>query len=250
MRLAFHDDGSGTPILWIHGYPLSSAVFARQTEIPGVRHIRPDLAGFGTTPPSSGSMTMRRYAHDLVDLLDDLGIERAVVAGLSMGGYVAMQLLRDSPDRAAGLILLSTRETADSDEARQARYKSADDVAAHGIGSVVESMLPKMVVHEEYRDEVRRIMESSSPAGMIGALRAMAARPDSADVLRKLNVPALIVASDRDTITTVADAQRMQGLLDRAEVVIVKGAAHLANVECAKEVNDAVASFLREASIA
>jgi 3-oxoadipate enol-lactonase len=242
--ISFHDDGSGFPILWIHGFPLSSAVFAPQTRIQGYRHIRPDLRGFGATPPPEGEMSMAGYARDLLDVMDRLDIERAVVAGLSMGGYVAMQILRDAPQRVAALLLLDTRETPDSAEGRAGRLKSARDVAANGIGNVVESMVPKMVVREPLREVVRHIMQTSSPAGVIAALEAMAARPDSTETLRETDAPALVIVGERDALTPVSDAERMASLMKSAELAPIANAAHLANFEAPAQVNDLVPAFL------
>ncbi len=242
--ISFHDDGSGFPIVWIHGFPLSSAVFAPQTRIQGYRHIRPDLRGFGATPPPEGEMSMADYARDVLGVLDSLNIDRAVVAGLSMGGYVAMQMLRDAPKRVAALLLLDTRETADTKEGREGRLANARDVAVNGTKNVVESMVPKMVVREPLRDVVRHIMQSSSPAGVIAALKAMAARPDSADTLRKTDAPALVIVGERDSLTPVSDAERMAALMKAAELAPIANAAHLANFEAPGQVNDLIPAFL------
>ena len=242
--ISFHDDGSGFPIVWIHGFPLSAAVFAPQTRIQGYRHIRPDLRGFGATPPPEGEMTMVAYARDVIEVLDRTGIEHAVFAGVSMGGYIAMQILRDAPDRVAALLLLDTRETPDSEEGRAGRLKSAEDVAKNGTMNVIESMVPKMVVREPLRDVVRHIMQSATPAGVIAALRAMANRPDSTDTLRKTEVPALVIVGEHDTLTPVADAERMVSLMNRAELAPIANAAHLANFEAPAQVNDLVPAFL------
>ncbi len=242
--ISFHDDGSGFPILWIHGFPLSSAVFAPQTRIQGYRHIRPDLRGFGPTPPPGGEMSMADYARDALAVLDKLNIDRAVVAGLSMGGYVAMQILRDAPQRVAALLLLDTRETPDTREGREGRLESARDVAANGTKNVIESMVPKMVVREPLRDVVRLIMQSASPAGVITALKAMAARPDSTETLRKTDAPALIIVGEHDTLTPVSDAERMASLMKAAELAPIANAAHLANFEAPAQVNDLIPAFL------
>lgn len=244
QTIAFHDEGSGFPIVWIHGFPLSSAVFAPQTRIQGYRHIRPDLRGFGATPPPDGEMTMADYARDVVDVLDRAGIDRAVVAGVSMGGYVAMQMLRDAPARVAALLLLDTREARDSDEVRAGRYKSAEDVAKNGTKNVVDAMVPKMVVREPLREVVRHIMNSATPRGVIAALKAMAERPDSAATLRDANVPALVIVGEHDTITPLADAERMVSLMKTAELAPIANAAHLANFEASAQVNDLIPAFL------
>ncbi len=242
--ITFHDDGSGFPIVWIHGFPLSAAVFAPQTRIQGYRHIRPDLRGFGATPPPTGAMTMADCARDVVDVLDRLAIDRAVIAGVSMGGYISMQILRDAPERVAALLLLDTKETPDSEEGRAGRYKSAEDVEKNGTKNVVESMLPKMVVRESLRDVVRHIMQSATPAGVIAALRAMAARPDSTETLRNADAPALVIVGQDDVITPVADAERMVSLMKQAELAPIANAGHLANFEAPAQVNDLVPAFL------
>jgi 3-oxoadipate enol-lactonase len=243
--IAFADAGRGTPILWIHGFPLTSAVFEPQTRITDARHIRPDLRGFGKTPPRR-PMTMTDYARDLIEVLDHLHIDRPIVAGLSMGGYIAMELLRLTPDRVAGLILMDTRHTPDNEEARKGRSRTAADVEAKGIQVVIDSMLPKMVAGESAKPQVRDIMESSSKEGVIAALEAMATRPDSTETLRNTSIPALITVGEKDTITPVADAQRMASLISGSRVVIIRDAAHLANLEKPDEFNGAVNAFLKE----
>jgi pimeloyl-ACP methyl ester carboxylesterase len=239
-----HDEGSGFPIVWIHGFPLSSAIFEPQTSIAGFRHIRPDLPGFGQTPSNGTDASMESYARDVIAMLDEKKIERAVIAGLSMGGYIAMQLLRGAPERVAALLLIDTRETPDSDEARAGRLKSIADVEANGIGSVVESMLPKMTYSESLHPQVRAIMETSSKEGVIAALKAMAARPDSTETLRNADVATLVVVGDRDVITPPSDAERMVSLIPKAEMAPIARAGHLANYEGRVQLNPLVTAFL------
>ena len=230
-------------IVWIHGFPLSSAVFEPQRQIAGYRHVMPDLPGFGGTP-AVAEASMASYARFVLDAIDT---DRFVLAGLSMGGYIAMELVRQVPDRIEALLLLDTRETPDTDEGRANRMRQADDVAKNGIGSVVEAMLPKMVVQDAYRADARRIMESSSPQGVIAALKAMAARPDSPETLRNATMPAFVIVGDRDEITPARDAERMVSLLPHAELAPIARAAHLANYESAEQVNNLIAAFLGRA---
>lgn len=232
------------PILWIHGFPLSSAMFEPQTRIAGFRHIRPNLRGFGNAPPPDSETSMASYARDLLEAVD---AERFVLAGFSMGGYIAMELVRQVPDRIAALLLLDTRETPDTEEGRATRHKQADDVAKNGTKSVIDAMLPKMVAQDAYRDDVRRIMETASPQGVIAALKAMAARPDSAETLRNATMPAFVICGDRDEITPMRDAERMVSLLPHAELAPIARAAHMANFESSEQVNNLIAAFLGRA---
>jgi pimeloyl-ACP methyl ester carboxylesterase len=245
MTIHYYDEGSGFPIVWVHGFPLSSAMFEPQLAIGGFRHIRVDLPGFGSTPPSDSPPSMAAYARDVIGVLDTCRIGRAVIAGFSMGGYIVMQMLRDAPERFASLILLDTRETADTDDGRAARRRQIEEVRKSGsTASVVDSMLPTMVFGDAKRPAAAKIMESATPRGVIDALEAMASRPDSSDTLRKANVPTLVVVGDRDAITPPADAERMTAMIPRAEMAPIAKAAHMANFERPEQLNPLIAAFL------
>jgi pimeloyl-ACP methyl ester carboxylesterase len=241
------DLGEGVPVIWIHGFPLASSIFEHQLAIRGVRHIMPDLPGFGQSRPDGGAVSIDDYAGMIVHILDERGLDNAVIAGLSMGGYVALALARIAPARLRGLVLLDTRETADTAEARKGRYDAIEKVRKEGVAPIVDSMLPKMLTADapqETRDRVREIMSSTSAEGAIAALKAMAERPDSSRVLSRIEVPTLIMAGEDDTITPPSDAERMAKAIRGARVVRVPGAAHLANYEKPAAVNLSVGSFV------
>lgn len=241
------DLGEGTPVLWIHGYPLASSIFEQQLGIRNVRHVMPDLPGFGQSRPDGGAMTMDGYAQLMIEVLDSRGIDSAVLAGFSMGGYICLAMARLAPERMRGLILLDTRETADTAEGRKGRYDSIAKVEKEGVQPVIDAMLPKMLTSAAPRtmkERVREIMTSSTPDGVIAALRAMAERPDSTPFLPQISVPTLIIVGEEDPITPPADADRMAAAIRGSRVVRVAGAAHLANYEKADEVNRAIAGFI------
>jgi pimeloyl-ACP methyl ester carboxylesterase len=241
------DLGEGTPILWIHGYPLASSIFENQLAIRSVRHVMPDLPGFGQSRPDGGDLTIDGYARLMIELLDHRGIDGAVIAGLSMGGYIALAIARLAPARMRGLILLDTRETPDTEDARKGRYESIAKVQQEGVKPVVDAMLPKMLTPaapRDMRERIREIMSSSTREGVITALGAMATRPDASALLPRITVPTLVIVGEQDTITTPADAARMAAAIPGARLVKVPGAAHLANYEKAAEVNRAVAGFI------
>lgn len=241
------DLGEGTPIVWIHGFPLASSIFEQQLAIRNVRHVMPDLPGFGQSRPDGGKVSIDDYAHLIINLLDQRGIDRAVFAGLSMGGYICFAIARLAPQRMRGLILIDTRQTADTDEARKGRYESIEKAKQAGVKPIVDSMLPKMLTQRaprEMRERVREIMTSTSAEGAIAALQAMATRPDSTPQLQTIAVPTLVLVGEEDAITPPADAERMSKAIAGAKLVRVPGAAHLSNYEKAAEVNRAVATFV------
>ena len=231
-------------IVWIHGFPLSSAVFAKQAVIEG---FAPDLAGFGSASPPARDYSMDDYARDVLAAIDRKQIDRAVFAGLSMGGYICMAIARIAPERMRGLILIDTRETADDERGKKGRYDTIARVNQEGVSVVVDSMLPKMLTPaapQSVLKEARAIMSSSSREGVTAALRAMAERPDSTETLRQLRVPVLIAVGDSDSITPPSDAERMKALLSNVTLATIPGAAHLSNLERPEIFNKAVESFL------
>lgn len=217
-------------------------MFERQRAIEGVQHVMFDLPGFGSEPPSSAIRSIDDYARFVLDRVPGT----ATFAGFSMGGYIALAIARLAPERMDGLILIDTRETADTEEARKGRFETIEKVRQQGIAPVVESMLPKMLTADapqSDRDRVREIMNTSTAEGVMAALEAMAGRQDSSSVLPAIEVPALIVVGDRDAITPPSDAQRMSRAIPNAKLVTIAGAAHLSNFEKAEDFNRAIRNF-------
>jgi 3-oxoadipate enol-lactonase len=249
IAIEYRDEGEGRPIVWIHGYPLASAIFEAQFAIRGVRHLAPDLPGFGGSE-SRPALTIDDYALLVLRLLDELGIERAVFGGVSMGGYVAMAIARRAKHRLAGLILIDTRETPDTAEAREGRYTAIETVRKEGTRPVIESMLPKMLTTKTIENDTpaastaRSVMQAASPEGVISALAAMAERPDASDVISTIDAPLLIVVGEHDSLTPRSDAERMHAAAAESTLVVLPGAAHLSNLEQPGPFNDAVQLFL------
>jgi 3-oxoadipate enol-lactonase len=233
-------------ILWVHGFPLSSAVFEPQRAIANATHVIPDLPGFGGTPARPG-MSMDDYARFALEQLDRVTTDKITLAGISMGGYVCFAIARLAPERIARLILIDTKETADTEEGRRGRFDMIDTIRALGMEPVAKAMLPKMLTSaapQEQKDRVRDIMLSASPEGAIAALGAMANRPDSSALLSTLDIPVLVAVGEEDPITPPADAERMAKLPPNAQLLRIANAAHLSNYEQAATFNRAVEQFI------
>lgn len=234
-------------ILWLHAFPLSSRIFEQQRAIEGVTHLMPDLPGFGDAPPLTSEPDMEAYVRFAIQELDKRGIEKAVFAGVSMGGYICLSALRHFRQRISALILADTRETADSIDMRQGRFEMIGKVELEGVTPVVDSMFPKMLTPGaplELKEWVRSVMMSSTSRGTTDALRAIANRVESGSLLPSITVPSLIVVGEEDTITPPADAERMANAIPEAKLVRIADAAHLSNVEQPAAFNAAVAAFL------
>src|SRR4029450_9593120 len=171
IDMAYRDEGEGPPVLFIHAFPLHSVMWKQQVAAFSARHrvIAPDLRGFGETARGSGAASLDQHADDLAALLDPLGIDRATLAGLSMGGYISFALWRRHRERISALILADTRAGADSEEAKQGREKNAKLAEPQGSGAIADQMLPKLLspnAPAALRDELRGIIESNDPAGI------------------------------------------------------------------------------------
>lgn len=253
--MSYEDSADRVPVLWIHGYPLSSALWELQVaDLADIaRQITPDLRGHGMTASTPPPYTMEMYADDCVRLLDHLGITvPVVVGGLSMGGYVTFELCRRHPDRVAGLILAATRAGADSAEGQAGRDAAAALASSDGVEAVVEGMLPKLLAPGAYKDQpdlvafVRDMMLETSVDGMVGALAAMRDRRDSTPDLAGFGVPALVIHGQDDQLIPVSEAQATAAALPEADLVTVPDAGHLPNLEQPDVFDDAVRGFLEQ----
>ncbi|GEM_PF-137974 len=253
IDMAYELVGKEIPLLWIHAYPLDRSTWNPQTKALSdcARHIVPDLRGFGESDAPDGVYTMDLMADDMRGLLDSLKVERAVVVGLSMGGYIALSFALRYPDRLGGLVLAGTRAGRDAPEAAKARLENADRALREGVRPVVEPMLAKLIStstateRPELVEELRRLLLANRPNGIAGALRGMAARPDSTPRLGEIRVPTLILAGSDDVIISPAESRAMAAGITHATLVEIPQAGHLVNLEQPRAFNDAVRSFLK-----
>jgi 3-oxoadipate enol-lactonase len=253
--MAYRDRGRGreTTLLLIHGFPLDSRLWDAQVAglSSRVRVIAPDLRGSGHSDVPPAPYSVDQYADDLLALLDRLGIERAIVAGLSMGGYIAFALWRRHPERVQALVLADTRAEPDSSQGRANRDASAARVREIGPAAFAEEMLPRIMAPANVKDpRVRgralRMMAAQSADGIVGALGALRDRPDSRALLPSITVPVLVIVGCEDSLTPPADARTMAGAIPKARVIEVPRAGHLSPFENPRAVNAALRAFLGE----
>jgi pimeloyl-ACP methyl ester carboxylesterase len=247
--LAYRDVGSGQALVLVHAFPLHSAMWHPQIAALSqhYRLIMPDMRGFGASDLGQPPTTLSPYADDLLDLLDHLGLGQVVMGGLSMGSYIALEFVRRHATRLAALILADTRAGADSDDGKRGRETNARLAESAGVPAVGEAMLPRMIAPnapEALRTELRRIMAENTPAGTVAALRSMAARPDSTDLLATIAIPTLIIVGAEDLLTPPAEARHMHAAIPGSQLIEIPGIGHLSNLEAPAAFNSAVQSFL------
>ncbi|MBW8866984.1 MAG: alpha/beta fold hydrolase [Acidobacteria bacterium] len=239
-------------LVLLHAFPLNARMWERQLTLAeaGWHVIVPQLRGFdgGTGEPHASSVD--DYAGDVIDLLDSLHIDEAVIGGLSMGGYIAFAVLRHAARYVHALVLADTKSQADSPEAVEGRKRLLQTLEAHGAAGVADEMIPKLLGETTRRERpevvalVRELVLASSSPAIAGAIRALMSRPDSTPLLPTIHVPTLIVVGVEDTVTPVANALEMQRGIAGAELVQIPGAGHLSNLEQPEAFDAALARFL------
>jgi pimeloyl-ACP methyl ester carboxylesterase len=231
--------GSGRALVLLHAFPLTADQWLPQLHrVPrGWRLVAPDLRGFrgGGDPP--GGLTIDEYADDVLVLMSHLEIDRAVVCGLSMGGYVALSMIARAPGRVAGLVLANTRASADTPEARASRDAMIATAGRDGVGAIATAMLPKLLGATTTReqpdlvDAVDRMIRDNTVGAVTAALGALRDRPDRTALLPQIACPTLIVAGGEDTVVPMADAEAMHHSITGSRLVVLPRAGHLSNLE-------------------
>jgi len=252
IDITYDDTGSGPAVVLIHGYPFNRSMWAEQVSAlaDSYRVVTLDLRGHGESESSTGASTMKLMAQDVAALMDELQIDRAVIGGLSMGGYVTLAFYQLFAERVEKLLLADTRAQADTEEAKATRGDQVQQIQADGMTGIVTAMLPKLLSPEtvskqpEIVKRVRDMMMHTSPEGAIGALRGMAEREDQTERLSQINVPALIVVGKEDPITPVADSQKMHERIAGSQLVVIENASHVSNIEQPEQFNRALREFL------
>lgn len=250
VRMVCDDEGAGVPLLFVHGFPLSRGAWEPQRAAfrTAYRVLTPDLRGFGESEATPGPVTMDRFAEDLHALCEKLETGPVVLAGHSMGGYVALAFARRFPGMLRGLVLVGTRAGTDTPEAAAGRRATAERVMREGPDGVCDAMAPKMLAPGNgdpvMRDAVRRLMAGAKAEGMAGALLGMAARPDATPQLAGIRVPTLVVTGTEDVLIVPAESERMAAAIPGARLALIPDAGHLVAFERPEAFNRVLGEWL------
>ena len=253
IELAVADEGSGPPLLLVHGFPLDHGMWNAQVEaLSGqYRVIVPDLRGFGQSGVTEGKVTMEQFADDLAALLDALEVDEPVAfCGLSMGGYIGWAFWRNHRRRVRAMIMCDTRAAADTPEAAAGRLETADRVLREGPAPLVDAMLPKLLAEATLRsrphlvESLRRVMLSTDPEGIAAAGRGMAERPDATSMLPRIDCPCLVLVGRFDALSTPDEMRTIADVIPGARFAEIPGAGHMAPVENPDAFNTVMIEFL------
>lgn len=253
FNVSYDDIGEGEiPIIFLHGFPFDKSMWNAQLDFLKTtnRVIACDIRGFGSTHDDESDLSIDLFTDDLISFMDKLSIDKAIICGLSMGGYIALNAVKRFPDRLEALILCDTQCIADSPEAKDKRYAKMDEIASSGKSAFTEGFI-KGIFHEESLthkkgvvEKLRSVVNSNSQHILINGLTAIAERTESCSVLSKVNIPTLIICGKDDALTPVAQSEMMHEAIQRSVLRIIDQAGHVSNLEQPLAFNKHIADFL------
>lgn len=251
-EIVYRSLGEGPAIVLLHPFPVDHEFWLPVAERLGTRYrvVLPDLRGHGESEVGEGPATMEKHAADIARVMDNAEIGRAPLVGVSIGGYALFEFWRNRRDRVTALGLCNTKAGADSPEARAGRLQAANDVLERGTEPFFESMIPKVLakttreMRPDLVDGALRMMRKMSPAGVAQVQRGMAARPDSVETLKTINVPTLLVTGDEDAMTGVNEAELMRQHIPGSQLRVISKAGHYSPWEQPEEAAKLLRQFL------
>jgi 3-oxoadipate enol-lactonase len=244
--------GDGSPAVFLHPFPANHEFWLPVAEALATRYriVLPDLRGHGESGVGEGPATMEKHAADIARVMDAAEVGRAPLIGVSIGGYVLFEFWRKYRGRVAALGLCNTKAPADSPEARAGRLQAANDVLDCGAAPFFESMIPKLIgkttreMRPDLVDGALRMMRQMSPEDVAQVQRGMAARPDSVETLKTINVPTLLATGDEDLLTGINEAELMRQHIPASLLRIIPKAGHYSPWEKSADAANILRQFL------
>ncbi len=251
--ISYDDVGEGNiPILFLHGYPFDKSMWQGQVEFlkSSYRLIPCDLRGFGKSKDEESALSIDLFAEDILAFMDKLRIDKAIICGLSMGGYIALNAMKRFPDRFEALILCDTQCIADTAEKKDKRYKTIDEIAIDGPAKFNEGFIKSvfqkdsLTTKKELVEQLRSVVFSNSDHIISQGLMALAKRSESCPDLNEITVPTLIICGREDELTPLVQSERMHAAIKGSILRVIDHAGHVSNLEQPGEFNNHILNFL------
>jgi 3-oxoadipate enol-lactonase len=253
FHLSYDDVGEGTiPVIFLHGYPFDKTMWQPQVDFLKSSHrlISYDIRGFGKSKDEESALNIDLFGEDLILFMDELSIDKAIVCGLSMGGYIALNALKRFPDRFEALILSDTQCITDTNEVKEKRYKTIDEIEADGVDNFNEGFI-KNVFHKdsiknkkELVGQLRSVVFSNSKHIIKQGLIALAERAETCSTLNEITIPTLIICGREDEVTPLAQSEFMNTAIKGSILQVINNAGHVSNLEQPHEFNKHLLDFL------
>lgn len=253
FNISYDDLGEGnTPVIFLHGFPFSkimwqSQLFSLQTI---TRVIAVDIRGFGASKDEDTSLSIGLFADDLIKFMNALCIDKAIVCGLSMGGYIALNAVQRFSSRFSGLILCNTQCSADTKEGKEKRYKTIEDIDVNGVTPFNEQFINSIFYKGSFQNKketveaVRGMVFSNSKQSIKMGLRALADRSETCSSLHSINIPTLIICGREDAVIPMKQSEYMHSVIKGSTLRIINHAGHVSNLEQPMEFNKHLLDFV------
>jgi len=253
FNLSYDDVGEGNiPIIFLHGFPFDKTMWQKQMEDlkTSYRVIACDIRGFGKSKDEVSHLSINLFAEDLIKFMDTLNISKAVICGLSMGGFIALNVIEKFPERFEALILCDTQCIADTTEVKIQRYKTIDQIIEHGPNNFNDAFT-NSVFYSDTLDEnklivdsLREIVFANSKHIIVAGLNALAERAETCSTLNKIKIPTLIICGKEDSVTPLVQSEMMHKEIKESLLHVIKNAGHVSNLEHPIEFNETLRNFL------
>lgn len=253
FQLSYDDVGEGSiPIICLHGFPFDKTMWHEQLEFlkSENRIIACDIRGFGKSTDEETYLSIDLFSEDLIAFMDALNIDKAIICGLSMGGFIALNALKRFPERFAALILCDTQCIADTVEVKGKRYKTIDEINANGVTNFNEGFI-KSVFHKDSLSNKNDLVEKLSSIVFANSrhiitmgLTALAERTETCSILNDINIPTLIICGREDVVTPLAQSEFMHSAIKGSILQVIDNAGHVSNLEHPHEFNKHLLDFL------
>lgn len=257
VSISYDDLGEGPiPVIFLHGFPFDKSMWQNQLEYlqSSRRVIAVDLRGFGKSKDEETVLTIDLFTSDLIEFMDKLAIDKAIICGLSMGGYIALNSIHKYPERFQALILCDTQCIADTAEGKEKRYKTIDEIENAGLIEFYEGFIKNLfhkdslINNKEMVEELRTVVFSNVQSSITRGLVAMAERTETCSSLNSIELPTLIICGREDVLTPLAQSEFMNGKIKNSTLKVIDKAGHVSNLEQPKEFNNYLSNFLNDIS--
>ena len=253
LNLSYDDVGEGNiPIIFLHGFPFDKSMWAKQLDFFATtnRVIAIDIRGFGKSTDESTPLSIDLFSDDLMLFMNQMKISKAIICGLSMGGFIALNAQARFPDRFEAIILCDTQCIADTIEVKLNRYKTIDEIALNGTLNFNEAFIKKVFCKNSFTNkqeivtQLRSVVMANPEQIVINGLKALAERSETCSTLSEINIPTLIICGREDEVTPLEQSEFLHTSIKASALHIIDDAGHVSNIEQPEEFNNEISKFL------
>lgn len=254
FQLSYDDIGEGkTPMILLHGYPFDKSMWQPQVDFfkNSYRLISCDIRGFGKSTDEVSSLSIEMFTDDLIEFMDKLKIDKAIIWGLSMGGFIALNMIKRYPKRFKALILCDTQCIPDTPEVKKKRYDTINQISREGVADFNEEFIKKIFSKDAFDNKkelvknIHHVIYANSQNSIIMGQVALAERSETCSALDKINVPTLILCGSEDDVTPLEQSELMNSSIKDSVLHVIHNAGHVSNLEQPDEFNNYVLDFLK-----